>query len=75
MSNVKSNTPNIREMYIRWCLEKYEQEGVINDFQTLASFCQNTQEGTNMRDNIMHLHAFFAIKIEKFQIEIDKHLG
>ena len=75
VSNVKPNTPDIREMYIQRCLENYEREGAINDFQTLASFCQKTLEGTNMRDKIIHLHASLAIKIEKIQMEVDNFLG
>ena len=32
VSNVKSNDPDIREMYIQQYLEKYEGEDVINDY-------------------------------------------
>ena len=74
-SNVKFNNPDIREMCNQRCLEKYEQEDVINDFQTLASFCQKTWEGTNMCDKIFHLHASLATKMEKIQMEVDKSLG
>ena len=75
MSNVKSNDLDRREMYIQWCLKKDEQEDVINDYQTLDSFCKKTQEGTNMQDKIINLHASLAIKIEKIQMEVDKSLG
>lgn len=40
VSNVKSNDPDIRERHIQRCLEKYEYEDVINDYQTLALFCE-----------------------------------
>ena len=62
-------------MYIQWCLENYEWEDVIKDFQTLVSCCQKTQESTNMYDKIMHLYASLVIKIKKFQMEVDKSLG
>ena len=41
-SKVRSNDPDTREQYIQRCLERYKREDVLNDFQTLASFCQKT---------------------------------
>ena len=73
-SKDRSNDLDIRKKYIQRCLEKYGCDDVINDFETFASFCQKTRKGYDMRDEIIHLHAPLAIKIEKIQIEVDKSL-
>ena len=75
VSNVKSNDPDIREKYIQKCLEKYEREDVINDYQTLASFYEQTREGNDMRDETIHLHKSLADKIHKIKIEVDRSLA
>ena len=72
---MKSNDPDIRERYIQRCLEKYEQADIINDYETLVSFCKQTLNGTLLREEIIHLHTSLAEKIEKIQLEVDKSLG
>ena len=74
-SNVRSNDPDIREKYIQQCLEKYGCEDVINDFQTLVSFCQRTRDGKDIRNDIICLHASLSTKIEKIQMEVDKYIN
>ena len=74
-SNVKSNNLDNGEMYIQCCLEKYKYEDVINDFQTLAFSVQKIRDNYDMRDQIIHIYAFLATKIEKIQMEVDKLLG
>ena len=74
-SKVRSNDPDIREKYIQRCLEKYGCEDVINDFQTLVSFCQQTPDGEDIRDEIICLHAALTTKIEKIQMEVDNSIG
>lgn len=74
-SNVRSNNPDIRELYIHWYIEKYKCEDVINNSQNLASFFQKSEDGYNMHDEIIHLHASIATKIEMIQLEVDKSLS
>ena len=71
---MKSNDPDIREKYIQKYLKKDELEDVINDYQTLDSFCEQTREGNDMRDEIIHLHKPLAEKIHKIRIEVDKSM-
>ena len=75
LSKTRSNDPDTCEKYIQRCLEKYGCEDVINDFQTLTSFCQRQQEGEDLRNEIIHLHSSLATKIERIQLEVDKSLG
>ena len=75
VSNVTSNDPDIREKNIQKCLEKYELEDDINDYQTLESFCEQTSERNNMQDEIIHLHKSLAEKIHKIKMEVDKSLA
>ena len=49
-SKVRSNDPDIREKYIQRCIETYGAKDVINDFQTLSSFCQATRDGEDTRN-------------------------
>ena len=72
---MKSNDPDIRERYIQRCLEKYEQADIINDYETLVSFCDQSRNGINLREEIIHLHTSLAEKIEKIQLEVNKSLG
>ena len=72
---MKSNDPDIRERYIQRCLEKYEQADIINDYETLVSFCKQSWNGIDLRDEIIYLHTSLASKIEKIQLEVDKSLG
>ena len=74
-SKVRSNDPDIRELYILRCIQKYGSEDVINDFQTLASYCQATREGQDVSDEISHLHASLLEKIERIQMDVDKSIG
>ena len=74
-SKSRSNDPDIREKYIQRCLEKYRCGDDINDFQTLASFCQKKHKEYDIHDKIIHLYASLAIKIETVQLEVDKSLG
>ena len=55
--------------------KKYEQEDIINDYETLVSFCEQTRNGIDLREEIIHLHTSLAKKIEKIQLEVDKSLG
>ena len=72
---MKSNDPNIRERYIQGYLEKYEHEDVINGYQTLASFCEQTQEVNDVQDKVIRLIKFLAKKIHKIKMEVDKYLA
>ena len=74
-SKVRSNDLDIREKYIQRCIKKYGSKDVINDFQTLASFCQATRDGQDMSNEISHLHALLSEKTEKIQIEVGKSIG
>ena len=64
-SKVRSNYPDIRKKYIQRCLEKYGYKDVINDFQTLVSFCQQTRDSKDTPNEIICLHASLTTKIEK----------
>ena len=64
-SKVRSNDPDIRELYILRCIQKYGSEDIINDFQTLAAFCQATRDGQDVSDEICHLHASLSAKIKQ----------
>ena len=72
---MKSNDPDIRERYIQRCLEKYEQADIINDYETLVFFCDQSWNGIDLQEEIIHLHTSLAEKIEKIQLEVDKSLG
>ena len=61
--------------YIQRCLEKYRCEDVINDFQTLTTFCQRQLEDEDLRNEIIHLYSSLVTKIERIQLEVDKSLG
>ena len=74
-SKVRSNNPNIREKYILRCIKKYSSKDVINNFQTLVSFCQATRDSQDMSVDISHLHALLSEKIEKIQMEVYKSIG
>ena len=75
-SKARSNDPCLREKFIQRCLEKYGAEDVINDFQTLSSFCQAARDSDeDMRDHISFLHDSLSTKIEKIQMEVEKSIG
>ena len=74
-SKVRSNDPDIRELYILRRIQKYGSEDIINDFQTLASFCQATRDGQDVSNEISHLHASLLAKIEQIQMDVDKSIG
>ena len=71
----RSNDPDIRGKFIQRCINGYGKENIINDFQTLAYFCQQQREGKEVRDEIIFLHSSLASKIEKIQLEVDDSLG
>lgn len=69
---MKSNDPVIREKYIQKCLDKYELENLINNYQTLESFYEETREGDDIRDKVIHIHKSVAEKIQKIKMEVDE---
>ena len=65
----------MREKFNQRCLKKYSNEDVINDFQTLAHFCQKQREGNECRNEIIFLHESLATRIEKIQLGVDNTVG